>query len=378
MKIVQLCPYAMDRPGGVQRHVRDLSAWCSAEGHETRIVAPPAPGIGPRRADGLIELGRARAFAVHGTGFEISRARRGEVRALACELRDWGANLVHLHTPWTPMLVWQVWRALKLPTVMTIHATLPSTDSPAPVDRYIRRAARYFLTRTAITVTPSGAPLPLIRQLAPDAETVVLPPTVDLSDWRRAGDTRNAGKDLTLLFLGRLEDRKGVRMLLEAWRKVAGQVPNARLRIAGDGPLRGVVQAACSDRLTYVGRPDDTQARALVADADLFIAPAPYGESFGIVLAEAMSAGAVPIAAANPGYASVLTGPGAELLVPPGDSAALAAKIVELGRDTGKRRALADWGRSHAMQFDVAQAGPDYLDQFRRALALDTSNQAAG
>ena len=73
MKIVQLCPYAMDRPGGVQRNVRDLAAWLDQQGHETRIIAPPAPGARPKPAGNLIELGQSRAFGTHGTAFELSR-----------------------------------------------------------------------------------------------------------------------------------------------------------------------------------------------------------------------------------------------------------------------------------------------------------------
>ena len=110
MKIVQLCPYAMARPGGVQRNVRDLSAWLDQQGHETRIIAPPAPGEAPKRAGRLIKIGRSRAFGTHGTAFELSRASRHELRQTVQELRDWGAELIHMHTPWTPMLVWQFWR----------------------------------------------------------------------------------------------------------------------------------------------------------------------------------------------------------------------------------------------------------------------------
>lgn len=368
MKIVQLCPYAMDRPGGVQRHVRDLGIWLTAQGHETRIVAPPAPGRNAVRNGTLTELGRSHAISVHGTAFELAYAGPGAVRRVARDLRDWGSCLVHMHTPWTPLLVWQVWRALRLPTVATIHATLPGIDSPALVDRYIRWAARYFLTRTQATILPSEAPLPLIAQLAPGTRASVLPPAVNLSDWSALDEPRASRERVSLLFLGRLEARKGVACLLAAWDRIVDTLPQATLTIAGDGDLRDMVTASTAPRLHFVRHPNDAAARSLMAQADIFLAPAAYGESFGIVLAEAMSAGAVPIAAANPGYASVMTGDGASLLAQPGDSAALANRIRSLATDPAKRKRLRDWGRAHATQFDIARVGPGYLEIYEGAL----------
>lgn len=357
MKIVQLCPYAMARPGGVQRHVRDLSAWLTANGHDTRIVAPPAPGAAPRHAGALIEVGTSRSFGAHGTGFELSRVGPGALLSVVAELREWGADLVHMHTPWTPMLVWQLWRRLRLPTVTTIHATLPGDDGTGLIDRYIRFAARRFLRRSAAVVVPSQAPVPMLTRLHPGLTPHILPPCVDLSAWR--AQPRGDAPGLHLVCLGRLEPRKGVDILLRAWPRIAAALPEARLTIAGDGPLRAQVEAATSQRLHYAGRPEDSAARALLASADILAAPAPYGESYGLVLAEAMAAGAVPVAAANAGYAEILQGED-DLLVPPGDAEALAARIIDLAGDPGALTARRDAMRARAMGSDVTQAGPKY------------------
>ncbi|MCG6902397.1 MAG: glycosyltransferase family 4 protein [Rhodobacter sp.] len=367
MRIVQLCPYAMDRPGGVQRHVRDLSDWLVTQGHDVRIIAPPAPGQPARREGLLIELGRSRAISVHGTAFEISRASRHQRRAAVAELGQWQADLVHMHTPWTPMLVWQVWRALRLPSVTTIHATLPAEQGKSLTDRYIRCAARHFLRHSKAVIVPSEAPLPMLRALVPGQDAHVLPPAVDLSGWRTAPRPQRAG--LSLMFLGRLEARKGVDVLLNAWEICAPALPGATLTIAGDGALRPQVEAAQSPRLIYAGRLDDTTARHLLAGTDMFVAPAPYGESYGLVLAEAMAAGAIPVAAANAGYASVLGPDLADLLVAPGDAAALAAKIIELATDRDRLVRLRDTVRSRSMNSDIAQVGPRYAALYSGLLA---------
>jgi len=363
MKIVQLCPYAMDRPGGVQRHVRDLSVWLQAAGHEVRIIAPPTPGMPPRRTGMLTELGLSRNFGTHGTAFELSIAMPRALLLMAAELRDWGAEVVHMHTPWTPMMVGQMWRKLRLPTVTTIHATLPEVQGTALIDRYIRRSARYFLTQSEAVVLPSAAPLPMLHLLLPDLKTVILPPAVDLAPWRQTAGTRMNGA-LQVVFLGRLEPRKGVDLLLKAWPKVAEVLPNATLTIAGDGALQDQVRASVGRQVVYAGRPDDAAARALMAKADIFVAPAPYGESYGLVLAEAMSAGAVPVAAANAGYASVLGDAHPDLLVTPGESEDLAAALVKLATNPEKLRQYSEWARDCGRQSDVSRVGPKYINLY--------------
>jgi len=366
MKIVQVCPYAMSRPGGVQRHVRDLSIWLETRGHDVRIIAPPAPGKRPVRQGLLIETGRSRGIALHGTAFELSRASRTELRPLAMELREWGAEIVHLHTPWTPMLARQIWRQLRLPTVTTIHATLPDPAANGLLDRYIRGSARRFLRRSQAVIVPSPAPLDMLRELIPELTAHILPPAINLAPFRTTAPDRDPARP-SLLFLGRLEARKGLDILLAAWPAISAALPDATLTIAGDGALRHRITEQDA-RVRYVGRPDDAAVRRLMARADLFLAPAPYGESYGLVLAEAMAAGAVPVAAANAGYASVLGDRGADLLVPPGDAAALANKVAALFSDPDLLAKRRDWASKKAIDSDVSKVGPAYERIFASVL----------
>ena len=350
----------------MQAHIRDLATWMRGRGHEVRIVSPPGTGD----VEGGMALGRFRVMKLHGTAFEISRARRTELTACLEELRDWGAEVMHLHTPWTPMLAWQIWKGMRLPSVATFHATLPQGAGFDPFRWYIHRAARHFHRRLDTVLVPSAAPQAQWEKLGFDPVPEISPPTINLARWRDARNERSGGPHL--VFMGRLEERKGVRVLLEAWSKIAGTLPEAHLTIAGDGALRGeLAQYAKSQglsRVRFLPSPSDEEAPALIASGDFFIAPAIGGESFGLVLIEAMSAGALPVAAANPGYETVLSGEGKALLVPPSDPTALAARVIELFDDPTGYERLLKWAQDRASEFDVEAVGPTLEHIFQRAI----------
>ncbi|MXN64638.1 glycosyltransferase [Stappia sp. GBMRC 2046] len=368
MRVVEVCPYDMTRHGGVQNHIRDLARWLEAQGHETRIVAPPAMSGAP--APGVDHVGRSRRIGISGTVTEISYLPAAERAALAGDLAAWGADVLHLHTPWTPLIPWQVFRACRLPTVVTFHATLPENSTKGLSGWLYRSAARYFQKRAGASVVPSPSPMSIL-QVGPGVPAPrILAPTIDLEPWRNAAQPERPFDPGAphVVFLGRLEHRKGVDVLLNAWPQVFERLPGARLTIAGDGAQYPLVDEAMKQPwgkgIAYRTAPDFDDARQLVARADIFAAPAPYGESFGIVLIEAMSAGAVPVAAANSGYRTVLDGPGESLLVQPGDSDALARKIVELAGDPARLLEMRNWGGERARQFDVREVGPAYLQLF--------------
>lgn len=361
MKVVHVSPYPMGRPGGVQSNIRDLCGWLDRTGHGTRIVSPDrvAPDAGG------MALGRAWEMSVHGTGSEISVASPLALRRTARALREWGADILHLHTPWTPLMPWQLWRRMGLPTVATFHATLPETDSPGLEDRYIARAARYFHRRLDALIVPSTAPQAQWQRLGVAPLPEVLPPTIDLADWRAGATATRRRGPFRVVYLGRFEARKGVDVLLRAWAGRPAALKTAELVLAGRGDLPGDLP----DGARLVRSPEKAEAIRLVADADVAVAPAGWGESFGLVLIEAMAAGTIPVAAANAGYATVMTGQGADLLFRSGDADALAAKLAELAQVPEKVAALTAWARDHAMAYDVSRVGPDYLRLYDRVLS---------
>lgn len=364
MNIIQLCPYAMDRPGGVQLHVRDLTNWLIGQGHNLCVISPPSPKQKPIHSPPYIEIGHSKQIGIHGTAFEISFAPFWQMRSLKKHMAEFRPDLIHVHTPWTPMIAGQVISALKLPLVTTIHATLPDHTKTGVLERYIRHSARRFLQKSQAVVTPSATPIPLLKTLLSEIEPSIIPPAIDLSSWRDQGFAK---KRNSFLFLGRLEDRKGVDVLLLAWPIIKTALPNAELIIAGDGPMRDHVSNAQLPGMSFVGDIPRQRIMRLMAETEVFLAPAKYGESFGLVLAEAMAASTVPIAASNPGYASVLTEM-PELLVPPNDPKALAVKAIQLSNHDNALQELQNRVQNLSYKADIERAGRTYAELYESVL----------
>jgi phosphatidylinositol alpha-mannosyltransferase len=369
MRIVEVSPYDMGRPGGVQNHIRDLAAWLGRQGHEAIIVAPRGSG---EPAANVLEIGRQKLFGLHGTVTEISFAASSDMARLRRAMSGFRPDLVHLHTPWTPLLPWQVWRALAVPTVSTFHATLP--DPRSLMGRGLLAAARYFLRNVDAAIAPSHVPARSLPSGPDLAEIAIIPPAVDLSAWFEAGAHGRDWPDRDdplVAFLGRLEHRKGIDVLMQAWPDVSRAFPRARLVIAGSGPLDRSVHAWCEGRagVSWLPAPDAASARALIGQASILVAPSRYGESFGIVLAEAMAAGAAPVAAANDGYADTLAGPHAgDLLFPPDDARALAARIAALLAAPERLAAIRGWGLERGRSLDISTIGLRYESLFQAVL----------
>jgi phosphatidylinositol alpha-mannosyltransferase len=382
MRIVQVCPYDPDRHGGVQRHIHALAAALGARGHARLIIAP---GVAQGAEPGLWRLGAMRSVAFAGTRFEITWAAQRDLERTLSALGRWHPDVVHFHTPWDPLMPWQLFRRLDVARVATFHDTPPPGLAGATLRHLFKAMSRYLLSRLDGAIAVSTAPLAHLRPGPTGVAPVVMPPVTDLSAFFAI--EKAAGKQPTVLFLGRLEPRKGIAVLLDAISRLASgavalppQGPRPRFVIAGDGDLRGAVLAA-RDRLgagwiDVVPSPSEAEQLRLMAEATLAVSPALYGESFGIVLAEALASGTPIISADNAGYRTVLSGPGAGLLVPAGDAGALAQRIASLLANPEERNRLSAWGLTHARQFDVAERIGDFEDFYRAAVAHHARSKA--
>ncbi|MEW6690420.1 MAG: glycosyltransferase family 4 protein [Pseudomonadota bacterium] len=369
MRILQVCPYDLDRPGGVQRHIVDLCAALERAGHVAAILAPgPAPQPAP--AASRIYLGARRRLRMFGTAFEIAWVDARQTQALERLLREDAFDVLHLHTPWVPFLQWQVLRRATAPRVVaTFHETLAPTGAGHARGALYRVLSRALSRRLDVAIAVSEAPAEYLR-LEPRCALRILPPCIDLAAERAIEAPRpGAARASRVLFVGRLEPRKGVAVLIRAFSRLAASRPDASLTVCGDGAQRPALQALArdlgvADRIEFSGALGDEAKRALYARHDLLCAPSPYGESFGLVIAEAMAAGLPVVAAANPGYRTLLTGPGAQGLVAPWDAGALAARMEQVLGDAEMRGSLAAWGRRAALRADVHQRLADFLEVY--------------
>lgn len=361
MRIVQICPYDISRFGGVQNHILSLTASLRLRGHEVVVVAP-----GPKNYfefDGLFYLGTRREIGMSGTRFELTWADGRELRRLHELFQVWKPDVLHFHTLWTPLMPFQVFRRWDGPVVTTFHDTPPPGMAGNFLRHLFKAMSRRILARVDGAIAVSRAPLAHLRAYSHDPLPFILPPAVDLNSLvARKVKSRRSNGVLRFLFVGRLEPRKGITELLQAWelvrQKSQGSAQRLILIIAGKGELSSAVldsqRRFGSDSLQFVEAPDDATVKQLYADADVFVAPSPFGESFGIVLAEAMASGVPVIAADNPGYASVLVGPGSLGLVRAGDTTELAKKIIHFSEHQDLRETLAAWGSIEAVRYDIS------------------------
>jgi phosphatidylinositol alpha-mannosyltransferase len=378
VRIAQLCPYDLARPGGVQAHIRHLSVALAERGHAVTIIAPRAPrgapAVAPADPAGIpvVRIGRARRIGFGGTEFEISAALGAERRALRALLREGEFDIVHYHTIWTPLLPLQAFLASNAANVATFHDTPPDTRAGAALRLLFRALGLWLAPRLDAIVAVSMAPA---RHLPVTARLHIVPPATDLHRFggEPAPFPQLRDRRLNILFLGRLEPRKGAMTLLRAYHRLAGSGLSLRLIIAGDGPERAALEHYVAAHgvldVVFAGAFAEDETPRWYATCDIFCAPSLYGESFGIVIAEAMASGKPVVAAANPGYRSILAGEAPDQLVPPGDVAALARRLEDLAQDPSLRCRLGQWGRAAALKYDCRVIVADVLAIYDEALA---------
>ncbi len=323
--------------------------------------------------DGDVQrVGRAVRTRFAGTAFELSVALGGEARRLQALMRDGGFDVAHYHAIWTPFLPMQAFMAAAGASVATVHDTPPDTSVGAIARKVLPHVSRAVLPLFDRVITVSAAPRACLRA-GPGQGISIIPPCTDLRRFAAAtGRPRAEDEPVSLLFLGRLEPRKGCSLLLEAYRRLCAEGLNVRLVIVGAGAeeaaLRQTVEQHGLPQVVFEGRAPDEAAPQYYADCDIFCAPAPYGESFGIVIAEAMAAGRPVVAAANPGYSTLLKGEAAQGLARAGDAEAFYRALRRLVVDPARRRSLGAWGRAAATQYDCRTLAPRLVGLYREAI----------
>lgn len=375
LKIAQVCPYDIHRPGGVQRHILDLSASLRKLGHDVTILAPGvrsgARAVAGSSACPIVEVGDGRLIALNKTQIEISLAAGDRLARLDEVLQTGGFDVMHFHSMLTPFLPMQIFRRSRGANVATFHEVPPDTRS-GPIQRFAYRSlGRWLMPRLDGVILASEVQRHLHRL---GAEVTVLPPCTDLRRFEpaapaAAGPYRDGR--VNILFLGRLEPRKGAIILLQAFLALCRRGLPVRLLMAGDGPeaptLKRFAQAQGLDVL-FLGEVADADLAARFAACDIFCAPSPYAEGFGIVLVEAMASGKPIVAAGNAGYRTLLHGEAADLLARPGDAESLRDKLETLINDPHLRHRLGAWGRDEAKRYDCDICAPSFVAVYEEAI----------
>lgn len=338
MRVALVCPYDLERPGGVRSHIAGLGHALVARGHAVEVVAPGPQAV--LEALPVVSCGSSRDFPFGGTHIDFTWASWS--RALEVSRR--GYDVMHFHTIWNPLMPFQLATVFRGPKVATFH------DVPSPSTPKLAAAAmplggaivRHAFVDEVIAVSPVVS-----KYLAPGKHEII-PNGVAIPKALPPEGSRGS-----LLYLGRLEPRKGVSTLLEALSILGPDSPP--VRIAGDGYSRSELEQTVAKRglrnVSFLGEVSDERKWELLRDAAALVAPSVGGESFGIILLEAMAAGAVPVAADNPGYRHVIGDRAGDLLFPVGDATKLAARIREILCNESRRVELQEWGRQHYRQY---------------------------
>jgi len=357
LRVGIVCPYSWDVPGGVQTHVRDLARALIDRGHMVSVLAP---GDDDPDDDFVVPAGRA--VPVHYNG-SVARLAFGPVSAQ--RVRRWieenSFDVLHVHEPAAPSVSLVACWAAEGPMVGTFHTSNPRSRAMTVGANILQTAVEKLGARISVS---EPARVTLRDHLGVDS--VVIPNGVDVSAYSDAKPLDVLPDDADVVaFLGRLDEpRKGFGVLTAAMTEILQHRPAAHFLVAGPGDpdeaLAGIAPHVL-DRITLLGRvSEEDKARAL-ATAHVFVAPNTGGESFGIVLLEAMAAGAPVVASDLEAFQRVLDHGRAGRLFPNGDSRALAAQVVELLADPAGRDELQMLGRDVAYRYDWTRVVDEVL-----------------
>ncbi|MDQ3753017.1 MAG: glycosyltransferase family 4 protein [Actinomycetota bacterium] len=332
MRIALVCPYAWDRYGGVQSHVRALAHALNEKGHETGVMAPYLLDRSTLSEPGITFVGRAVRVPANGS---VAPLAFGPLVASGIReaLEEFDAEVIHLHEPLIPSLsLLALSTNAQAPTVGTFHAAAESSLGYRGAKAVLAKAANRLTVRTAV----SEAARALAARYFP-GEYLITPNGIDVGRFASAEplDPPFGGRAKSVLFLGRLESRKGLEVLVEAMAGIDDL--DASLVVAGSGPDKRSSRALARRlgvEAEWLGRVSEAEKPRIYRSADVYCAPALGGESFGIVLIEAMAAG-VPVVCSDLEAFRAVTAGAAEL-TPPGDPEALAQALRAVLTDSGR------------------------------------------
>lgn len=368
MKVALICPYDWSTPGGVKAHVANLAEYL-LDRHEVRIFAPTSGRLSTKGIDRHVQhVGRPvpirynASVAPVGLGPRVVyRMRRG--------LQEYDPHITHIHEPLAPWVSMAATVGGPMPKIGTFHAWSDSDRIYSMTAPFIRKIVQDLKVRVA--VSPSAQSFAAAALGVPTSTFEILPNGVD--DHRFAGaqpidELVDPDRPL-LLFVGRLEKRKGLETLVKSFLRLRSAGHRLRLCVVGEGPERercqSMVPPSLRTEVLFVGAVKHDELPRYHASADVFVSPALGGESFGIVLLEGMAAGLPVVASDIPGYRTVMADGVQGRMVQPGDSIALADALEALLANQLLRKAMAAEGVRTAEAYSWQVIGARVEEMYR-------------
>lgn len=370
MRVGLVCPYSFDIPGGVQAHVADLARTLIGLGHQVSVLAPGDDDTPTELPEFLVPAGRSMPIKYNGS---VARLSFGPVSYTRVRrwIRAGRFDVLHVHEPVAPSLSMLALMVADGPIVATFHTANPRSRMLLAFQGVLQPFLEKITGRIAVSELARQVQ---VEHLGGDA--VIIPNGVDVQFFARSGPLpgypRAGG---TIGFIGRYDEpRKGMSVLLEALRLIVPSRPDLQLLIAGGGDekeLREQAGPELARTLRLLGRVSDEDKASMLRSVDIYCAPNVGGESFGIILTEAMSAGTPVVASDLDAFRRVLDDGIAGVLTPVGDAEGLAAALTTILDDPGRRAVLAAQGRRVVASYDWPVVAATVVKVYETVVAAD-------
>jgi phosphatidylinositol alpha-mannosyltransferase len=347
LKIGIVCPYSWDTPGGVQNHIRDLAEFLIASGHEVSVLAPAIDET--KLPDYVVNAGKPISIPYNGA---VARVLFGPV-AFA-RVRQWISqgdfDLLHLHEPAIPSISLLACWAADGPMVGTFHAAAKRQKIIFAIGPILEPAIEKLSARIAVS---EAARLTLTDHL--DTDAVIIPNGIYANRYTD-GKSLEKWSGNTIGFIGRFEEpRKGLSVLVDALPVISRFAPDVKVFVAGPGNPEEVIESIdpqLRQRFEFLGKISESEKADFMSSVAVYVAPNTGGESFGIILAEALAGGACVIASDIPAFDDLLGQGEFGALFESESSTELAKVVIDLLRDQAKRKELSNRGKERAKIFD--------------------------
>lgn len=362
LRIGLVSPYGWDSPGGVQVHIRDLASFLISQGHFVSVLAPVS-NEEAMKDDFVVSAGKPVAIPYNGA---VARVLFGPVAA--SRVRQWISSgdfdLLHIHEPAIPSLGLLACSIAEGPMVGTFHVAAPKFKVAVAIAPFVEPIVEKLRARIAVSEIARET-----LRIHLDTDAVVIPNGIHLQSFRGAFPRLEWQLGKTIGFIGRFDEkRKGLSVLLEALPKLVKAHPDLKILIAGPGDeetLKSELPMNVLERLTFLGVLTEEEKRQFFKSIELYVAPNIGGESFGIILAEAMATGTAILASDLPAFNHVLEGGKWGELFETGNADDLAEKASALLNDPRKLNSMVEQSPQGAIRFDWSVVAAEILDVYQ-------------